>query len=538
MRRSTSTILPFGAVLMVTLLTSPLQAVVTPGALLNFEAAADVNGNNIWESTTATQSRNWNIGGAQSPSAVVDPNAPGITAAYNFPSAAGSAGTYSSAINAANDDATIELWVNTNDLNGKHVLFDTGGNGSGAAIEWNGRDIVFTVQQSPTQRMLAAGQFSTDPSGSFHQIVGTIDFLGGGAGRIDLYLDGQHVSSSTIGAGFSSFAGGDGSGLGQIGSGSVAGIDNSLRLARFSDFDGQIAINRFYAGTALSASQVNDNFAAVAVSPAAVERSHIFENLEFNWDAAAPGTAGATQWRTNHSPNGTADLRWNINGPVTLEAVTSATTKINAAYNIPGSGSIIAIEDWDNDLAPRSQENATFEFWFKPNSIDGQQMLLEMGGVGSGTAFFIDNGDLEFVEQTANDTNEAEARIALSPNATDDLHQVVGTIDVSTGTIQLFLDGTLVASDTNAGLNDWAGGNPLGIGSIGGNSAADNFGSLSVFDGQFALLRYYRGVVLGVDDVVINYEALLAVAPIPEPATLGLLVVGAAGLMGRRRRQA
>jgi len=520
-------------------MTVPSMAAVTPGALLNFDASTDVGGNNIWASDTAEQDGNWTFSnGAQSPVAVADPNAPGITAAYNFPAGVADTGTYQGAPlnNADTKDATFELWVNTSDLVGKHVLFETGGNGQGAAIELNGRDVVFTGQQDPSTRAIAAGQFGTNPAGEFRQIVGTIDFTGG-SGRVDLYLDGNHVASDTV-AGWSDFAGGDASGLGQVsgnGVGSVAGIDTGLQADRIQNFDGQIGIFRFYSDVALTPQQVKDNYNAVSGTPRQGPMATFsFDDLRFNWDAAAPGDNPTTNWRTNHNPEGTDELNWSSLTNVSVGDVSSQNTKIHRAYSFDGTGGAQANTNIDALTPNPSQSDATWEIWVRPNTLTGNQTLLDLGGNGSGTSLILTDNVLRLQAQTDSDSNEANVTAVLGDDTVNDFQQIAFTIDFDTGMIQLYLNGEFVGSDTNASLGDWAGSNPLGLGSRAGNAAIDDDFLAGTFDGDIAILRYYTSVLDG-DTIRANFDALQLQLPVPEPASFALLAVGGLAMMRRRR---
>lgn len=118
---------------------------------------------------------------------------------------------------------------------------------------------------------------------------------------------------------------------------------------------------------------------------------------------------------------------------------------------------------------------------------------------------------------------------AVDPIPTGQWVHVAGTWDGSSGDLKLFVDFNEVATVANQSfpttltgtLNDASNDGPATIGAI--DRGDDNFGQF--FDGSIDEVR--------ISDVALTPSEFLV---IPEPAAAGLVVVGAVGMLGRRRR--
>lgn len=175
---------------------------------------------------------------------------------------------------------------------------------------------------------------------------------------------------------------------------------------------------------------------------------------------------------------------------------------------------------YENGLGSRG--SATFEFWIRVDDTQTNQIVAEFGGSGRGTLFAIGGGNLEFYIS-------GDASAGVSAPVSTGWQQVVGTFDNTSGAMELFIDGASVATGGVSGINDWAGGNPAGLGNRGAASHATGsatFGATvdadAPFQGLISVYRFYRWI-LSSNEIQANYLALNEEPPPP------LVVTWAAG---------
>ena len=178
-----------------------------------------------------------------------------------------------------------------------------------------------------------------------------------------------------------------------------------------------------------------------------------------------------------------------IGGSINNEAgallVQTGTTTASSFQNYPG--------DWSNN-------KVTMEIWLKPDNLaptpNNGQIVFEDGG-GTGLGFFIDDNKIEVRKQPGN--KEVTYNLSTDPSsilkgaATAKFFQAVGTYDVSTGKLQLYVNGTFIGEQTPGG-NDWSGGDSAAFGTRGAANVGGIGGgqqSTESFDGQIALVRVY-----------------------------------------------
>ena len=260
------------------------------------------------------------------------------------------------------------------------------------------------------------------------------------------------------------------------------------------------------------------------------------------WDGADPGASPAARWESNLG----AGVSWNLSGgadePLHVGAATG--TKLVEAFQfVGGSGRAAA-----SAFLPGRDMNLTAELWVKPTDLAGQEILLEAGGDAGGFSLLLNDNQLRFrMDQDGRpgwtDPEHLEASTTVPPELLGDFFQVVGTIDLVGNAIELFLNGELVATASTAGdITSWAGGNPDTLGSsngLGGNiggadsSDLDAFGT---FEGLIGAVRMHHRLLTGAE-IRASYQAN---QPIPEPVTLALFGLAAAGVGGyvRKRRRA
>ena len=206
---------------------------------------------------------------------------------------------------------------------------------------------------------------------------------------------------------------------------------------------------------------------------------------------------------------------------------------ITHAYEFDGNASATTREV-DDVAGEPTRFSSSFEIVFKPSDFVGTEVVFDIGGNTDGSAIWLDGSVLHFdvKDNAVNARPEFDLGLLPGYQQTDFLH-VIGVADLDNDQALLYVNGILrAAANANGDLTDWAGGNDLGLGSIGGNMA---FAEQDPFIGQIALARIYGGQgagLLSAADVAANLKALQ-----PEPTTMALLGLGALALVRRRRRK-
>ncbi|MEM6332300.1 MAG: sulfatase-like hydrolase/transferase [Planctomycetota bacterium] len=265
-------------------------------------------------------------------------------------------------------------------------------------------------------------------------------------------------------------------------------------------------------------------FNEVVESAAPAGPGIVTDNLTLHFDAALDNP-GDTLWTDAASGQSLTFAASTATVPVndpTFQAIT-------AAYDIGNDGGAQGLNNFF-ESAERSVEDATFEVWFKVDNATagGDQVLVEVGGAGRGVALSLDNDTLNF---TVNGDDTATSTLSSAPLASG-WHHAVGVIDL-TGTrddlandsMTLYVNNQLVGTLNNLLIDDWAGGNQGGIGTL-----ASSFGSNGTGQGatdyhdEIAIVRYYEDLAFSLADVQQNY-ASAQVGPAPTEVVPTLLNV-------------
>ncbi|WP_281648872.1 Ig-like domain-containing protein [Parendozoicomonas sp. Alg238-R29] len=271
---------------------SPSVGAVKSGAVLNYRAVDDTDGDSQWENTgTGTASSgtlNWGLTGQTRES--VTSEYEGITEAYRFTN--GQAKVVSTsftninssdATDVTNKDATFEMWFKAGSSNaaGNYtLLFESGGATDGISLVLEGSNLYFIVEDSDSgganRRQVALkydlSELGIDPKAEFVQVAGVFD-LGApdGEGQIRLYVNGTLVAQDATPVSLLDWAGPNESSLGRIDGSTSSSADDddividgtSFNIPTLNAFEGDIAEFRYYE-EALSNSEVLGNFQAVA----------------------------------------------------------------------------------------------------------------------------------------------------------------------------------------------------------------------------------------------------------------------------------
>ena len=253
---------------------------ISPTVDWNFDASTDTDGDGVWDEdgTAFNGGTTWTFTGAgQAPDDVTaETNLVQLTSAFGFNTGGSSitgATSASSFQDAGSDqsDASFEIWFKADGTaTGAQVLFETGSDGDGLSIVLDDLDadgyddIVLTVTDGGTTIQTTADLGSLvvggDITQEYIQIVGVYDRTSSfpSLDFLDLYVNGTFIvtdSDTTV----EDFDDDSGTGLGAANGASVAGYAGGAGA-----FTGDIAIFRAYEGQALVASDVQQNFLAVA----------------------------------------------------------------------------------------------------------------------------------------------------------------------------------------------------------------------------------------------------------------------------------
>ncbi|GAA5479049.1 LamG-like jellyroll fold domain-containing protein [Haloferula helveola] len=196
---------------------------------------------------------------------------------------------------------------------------------------------------------------------------------------------------------------------------------------------------------------------------------------------------------------------------------TSLPPSITSAHEFDGSGGADR-----GSFDGSSTQDVTLEFWFKPDDVASNQIILETGGSGDGSGFFLkSDGTLFWLIKDGS----ASVNVGTGAIAAGEWIHVVLTHDVNASDpndeTKIYINGTLAGSDaTPTDVNDWSGSDGAGLGhqgssAVGGATAtADPSPSVSTygnFDGQIGVIRFYQNRVLSASEANANYLHALVV---------------------------
>jgi len=179
---------------------------------------------------------------------------------------------------------------------------------------------------------------------------------------------------------------------------------------------------------------------------------------------------------------------------------------ITAAYRfsgaVPSGATMGSFEDLTGNPTDTS---ASFELWFRPDVLTGQQILFETGGSTDGTSIYLDGSNLIFVAKDGAVLDQVSVDLSsLYADPTAEFIQLVAVIDMTGNHIELFIDGVSQAQASLNGL-DWAGAGGSGLGQVNAGTAAGS----GQFDGDIAIFRFYEQA-LTATEVGDNYQAVTA----------------------------
>ncbi|MEM7543351.1 MAG: Ig-like domain-containing protein, partial [Pseudomonadota bacterium] len=253
---------------------SDVATVITANRTLNYDAGLDSpSGDGTWRDEEGS-AFNWDYGAGISFNGSPGSAHTGITASYTFDGSAvagfndpgAGTGDDESFSNLPGDpsvaDATFEMWVRLTANGDQDVLFESGAGGDGISLSYdgsvgtNGR-LEFKVKDGADDTQVFVDLDSVgggiDPTAEFIQVVGVVDL--GAANGVRLYVNSE-LAVTAIGdaTSLADWSGGDNAGLG--------GVNSGINFASGGNFEGDIAIFRFYEA-AFADADVEQNYEAV-----------------------------------------------------------------------------------------------------------------------------------------------------------------------------------------------------------------------------------------------------------------------------------
>ncbi|MFN9718521.1 MAG: DUF2341 domain-containing protein, partial [Planctomycetota bacterium] len=237
---------------------------VTTGAVLEFDASKDTDGDKRWTDSTAVTGFDYQIGTGVTQNLNPFTNHPGILSSWALD------GTNLGALiipnslslapgNLTDGDVTIEFWFRPLTVGPKYMLFDSGSAqpGTGTSVRLNGTQLEFALYTNGVGASVVSDISSELTGGDFIQFVGTIR-LAGGTATLQMFVNGVYVGTD-LDFPFSTWSdSNEGTALGGLdGTANVAGMPGGVA------FSGDLAIARFY-GRELTSAEVRNNFLAVA----------------------------------------------------------------------------------------------------------------------------------------------------------------------------------------------------------------------------------------------------------------------------------
>lgn len=394
----------------------------------------------------------------QFPSIVNDPSVPGITRAFDFPSAAAQAigGNWEDQA-VAGRSGTFEVWFKPSDLTGTHVILEIGAGNKGIAMCLQGNELVYSASGNDGAggNAYAVSHREVLSDTSWQQATIKVNYV---EFDVEFFLNGVEVNVQAI----------DPSGTYRWTSGNPAGIGtlaqdpafpaatvaaDVIPSAEFTDFEGQIAIFRYY-GVDLFDPEVAGNFAAITDSGASTRRGDVdgsgvadgADQLAVlalaeasNTDPISPAVVFPFIDRNGgvhmHDPELNElypnDFHWNSKGGffnseptfnyqdvavlVPVEVNDPSVPTIRRAFQMDGTEGF-------RGPAPTPLDDGNsghIELWIKPDDLTGSHVLYEAGGDPNGFSIcMVGDSLIAAINTTANDGLD-EVEVATAAGVLD-----------------------------------------------------------------------------------------------------------------------
>ena len=213
--------------------------------------------------------------------------------------------------------------------------------------------------------------------------------------------------------------------------------------------------------------------------------------------------------------NATAGFDWTITNFGTESTYTASPMTsyagITGAYQFSGTNSGATMPAIESMPSIPAGSPASFEIWFRTDSLTGQHIIFETGGATHGTSIYLDGSFVKFATRTdgAAPDEVAVDLSALYVDPTAEFIQLVAVIDQPGGQILLYLDGTLQGTAALTGTNGtrWASPDATGLGREITDIATGPAAGSGSLDGDIAIFRFYESALVNTS-VATNYAAV------------------------------
>lgn len=437
---------------------------------------------------------------------------------------------------------SASLWFKANDTVSRQVLYERGGNTAGFAIQIADNKLEAAVVNADIMQKLSTDFTDTT---AWHQVVASFD-----NGQFKLYLDGVLIDSLTapfsqvasalnagaIGArnAVDAFGGTKGGAwfngmiddvrlysvamTPEIAATGVSLNKSKLTLGVHSTYELQAALEPLLAtnrnlmwtssdNEVVSISSVNGDRAVIeAISSGNATITVTSEDGNFTATCditvipsiVALGDEGLVAWYKldsvyeNNGVQLAEDSSGNGNHSVNANGTYVGNGLENGAFSFNGTTNIIQLNKLGSNfmIGDSSQfSEFTAGLWFKANNTASRQVLFERGGNTAGLAIQLNANKLE-----AAVVNGSE-RHTLSTNFTDTAAWHHVTVSFDKGLFKLYLDGTLVQSDTATYATVAASPNQAAIGARLAVDAFGGSGGGAWFNGMIDEVKLYSAAV-------------------------------------------